>query len=169
MYDAWGLFGKSQLVWGKQLEGSFWKIILKLLLKKKISNFDYYCFLELFLPFLVTWKFEDIFLFYWTCIKLTALLPCEQPRSDSPWRSYQQIFLSPCTVRRTQPSILPRSVNEYRITLGHLRWRLLHRPPLVVWPTAKYLRSRVGRLHPSWLVQRNLGPGCAQFLEFFVS
>ena len=32
-----------------------------------------------------------------------------------------------------------------------------HQPPLVVWPTAKYLRSRVGRSHTCQLSWRNLG------------
>ena len=57
------------------------------------------------------------------------MLPCKRPRFDSPWRSYQQISLPPRAARPTQPSILPRSVNEYGIipglTLGHRRWGLL--------------------------------------------
>ena len=57
------------------------------------------------------------------------VLPCEQPGFDSPWRSYQQISLPPRAARPTQPSILSRSITEYRIisglTLGHRRCGLL--------------------------------------------
>ena len=38
--------------------------------------------------------------------------------ANSQWRSYKQISLPPFADRPTQPSILPRSVNEYRIILG---------------------------------------------------
>ena len=57
------------------------------------------------------------------------MLPCKRPGFDYLWWSYQQISLPPRTARPTQLSILPRSVNEYRIipglTPGHRRWGLL--------------------------------------------
>ena len=52
-----------------------------------------------------------------------------RPGFDSPWRSYQQISLSPRAVRPTQLFVFPRSANEYWIimglTPGHRRWGLL--------------------------------------------
>ena len=96
----------------------------------------------------------------WKLIILISfiMLLCERPGFDFPLRSYQQISQSP---RAARPSILLRSVNQYQVILGltpgHRQWWLF--PVLLVWPTAKYLRSRISRLHPSWLVQRNLGSG----------
>ena len=61
--------------------------------------------------------------------KAKLFAACERPRFDSPCSSYQQISLPPRAARPTQPSILPRSVNEYQIipglTRGHRRWGLL--------------------------------------------
>ena len=75
------------------------------------------------------------------------MLPCVRPEFDFPWRSDQQISLPPFTARPTQPSILLRAVNGYRIipglTLGH-RW--------------------VGRSHPYQLNWWNLGSGVHSWL-----
>ena len=92
----------------------------------------------------------------WIILISFIMLLCERPGFDFPLTSYQQISQSP---RAARPSILPRSVNQYQVILGltpvHRQWGLF--PALLVWPTAKYLRSRISRLHPNWLVQRNLG------------
>ena len=43
-----------------------------------------------------------------------------------------------------------------------------HDPPLVVWLTAKYLQSNIGRLHPTSLVQQNLVSGVHNKLFFLL-
>ena len=48
------------------------------------------------------------------------------------------------------------SGNTGTYKLGHRRLRLLSQPTMKVWPSAKYLRLRVCRLHPCRLNQRNL-------------
>ena len=61
--------------------------------------------------------------------RVTIVLPCERPGFDSLWRSYQQFTLPPRAARPTQPSILLRLVNKYRLipglTPGHRRRGLL--------------------------------------------
>ena len=58
----------------------------------------------------------------------TTELSLDRHDFDSSWRSHQQISLSPCTARPTQPSIIAISVNEYRIipapTPCHRWWPL---------------------------------------------
>ena len=61
-----------------------------------------------------------------TCFESHVIvLPYVRFGFDSLWKSYHQISLPPRAVRSTQPSILPRSVNEYRkipgLTPGHRR------------------------------------------------
>ena len=101
-----------------------WSIWVFFALLEKIKSYKY-CLWEINLIFYV-----QIFrLGSCSIVGKPLCYHASDPGFDSPWRLYHQMSLSPRAVRPTQPSILPRSVNEYRIipclTLGHRRWGLL--------------------------------------------
>ena len=58
------------------------------------------------------------------------MLPCKRPGLNFPWRSHQQISLSPGTAKPIQASVLPRLVNEYQWQTSEWydRWLSIYNP-----------------------------------------
>ena len=83
--------------------------------------------------------------------------PGSNPRGGQTNRSPYPLVLS------GHLTILPRSVNEYRIILavtpGHRQWELLPSTTTSVMSDGLVPTIRFGRSHPCQLSWRNLGPG----------